>query len=235
MQIKNKKLLLTLNIFLLLSIVINDDFWKNLVSLSKGFGGAAYQDVIAQISFPIVFFVSNVLMVIYTLDSQVRLKRSWLNMNIFLNSLAILFFLIGMISFLFMSLSLGMIIGLIISITIPSTLSVLNLLSLIDYKKAVKEIDGRIGSEGFNNLMAKSIFNDVPNMQFLIEKGADVNSIDAKGYTPLMYAASNGSYEACLHLIESLADKEIKSVKGNSAIDFAKKNGHNKIVLLLST
>ena len=235
MQIKNKKLLLTLNIFSLLTIVVNDDFWKNLASLSKGFGGVANLDAIAQISIPFVLYVANVLMIIFAVDSQVRLKRSWLNLNISLNSLAILLFLLAMIAILFVSTSLGMIIGLVVTISIISILSVLNLLSLIDYKKAVKETYSRIGSEGFNDLMAKSIFNDVAKLQFLIEKGANVNSIDDKGYTSLMYAASNGSYEACSHLIESLADKEIKSVTGTSAIDFAKKNGHNKIVLLLST
>jgi hypothetical protein len=235
MQLKNKKLLLILNIFSLLTIVVNDDFWKNLGSLSKGFGGVANLDAIAQISIPFVLYVANVLIIIFAIDSQVRLKRSWLNLNISLNSLAILLFLLAMIAILFVSTSLGMVIGLLATISIISILSVLNLLSLNDYKKAVKEIDSRIGSEGFNDLMATSIFNDVAKMQFLIEKGADVNSVDDKGYTSLMYAASNGSYEACSHLVESFADKEIKSIKGNSALDFAKKNGHNKIVLFLTS
>jgi hypothetical protein len=233
MQIKNKKLLLTLNIISLLIIVVNVSFWKNLASLSKGLGGVANLDAIAQVSIPFILFAANVLMIIFAIDSQVRLKRSWLNANIFINSLAISLFL-SMIAILFVLTSLGMIIGFVAIISIISILSVLNILSLNDYKKAVKEIENQIGSKGFNDLMAKSIFNDIAQMQFLIENGADVNSVDDKGYSSLMYAASNGNYEACSYLIESFADKEIKSIKGNSAIDFAKKNRHNKIVLLLS-
>jgi ankyrin repeat protein len=57
---------------------------------------------------------------------------------------------------------------------------------------------------------------------------------DSKGYTALMYAASNGQDEVVKLLLKNSADKNIQSNKGNTALDFAMKNKHTNIISLLS-
>lgn len=235
MQIKNKYLILILNSFLLLAITVNDGFWQNLTLLLQGKGGLLFKaDAIAQMTFPLIVHGANLMMILFAIDSQIRLKKSWFKVNLILNSLSISLVASFILLQFFISTPFNTLISVFVLSVVVLIVPISNLLSLNDYRKSMKEIEEKIGLEGFNILMAKSIMNDVANIQILLENGSDVNVKDSNGYTSLMYAASNGCYEACENLIDSGADKELKTVKGNSAIDFAEKNGHHKIVLMLS-
>jgi ankyrin repeat protein len=47
-----------------------------------------------------------------------------------------------------------------------------------------------------------------------------------------MYATSNGQYEVTKLLLVNGADKKIATAKGNTALDFARKNNYTGIVEL---
>ena len=67
----------------------------------------------------------------------------------------------------------------------------------------------------------------------LINKGADVNSRDLKGYTPLHYASESGSLEITQLLIRSGAELGIKDVRKRTPYALAVKNKHKEVANLL--
>lgn len=73
----------------------------------------------------------------------------------------------------------------------------------------------------------------------LLVKGANPNAQESNKATPLIYIASNSQataqarQEVVKMLLEKGADKSIKDEKGNTALDWAKKNGHKEVVELL--
>ena len=109
----------------------------------------------------------------------------------------------------------------------------INLFAIKDYSKKLHEVKKKIGVDGFTELMASSVLDDIEKINYLIENKGNLNDVDFNGYTALMYAASNGSYDACKKLIDSGANKNISTAKGNTALLFAEKSGHSKIVSLL--
>jgi ankyrin repeat protein len=60
--------------------------------------------------------------------------------------------------------------------------------------------------------------NDLTQLKALLAQGADVNGRDAKGETPLMYAASVGSAEAMKLLLEHGADANVQNQFGSTAL-----------------
>jgi len=58
----------------------------------------------------------------------------------------------------------------------------------------------------------------------LIERGADVNTANAHGVTPLMIAAARGNIPMLGLLLEAGANPELKSEAGKTAIDVAREN-----------
>ncbi|MBO5997861.1 MAG: ankyrin repeat domain-containing protein, partial [Alphaproteobacteria bacterium] len=70
-------------------------------------------------------------------------------------------------------------------------------------------------------------------VDFLISKGADVDKADSYGFTPLMVASVKGNKEIAEKLLNAKADVT-KRRKGVSALDMAKKYGHEDIVNLLT-
>jgi ankyrin repeat protein len=68
----------------------------------------------------------------------------------------------------------------------------------------------------------------------LLEAGAPVNgSVAPEQITPLMYAASSGSYETVALLLEQGADMAAKAAHGSTALDIALERGRNEIIHLL--
>ena len=71
-------------------------------------------------------------------------------------------------------------------------------------------------------------------VQRLLEKGADVESKDAAGQTPLLRAAENGHEAVVKLLLEKGADVESKDAKyGQTPLSWAARNGHEAVVELL--
>jgi ankyrin repeat protein len=68
----------------------------------------------------------------------------------------------------------------------------------------------------------------------LLEAGADPNSTEQGGYTPLHTAASNGNLELAVLLLDHSADPTLKADGGKRPIDLAQEKGHTRIVDLLA-
>ena len=49
-----------------------------------------------------------------------------------------------------------------------------------------------------------------------------------------MYASSNGKKDVVELLLANGADKNISTIKGNTALSFAKKNNHEDVVKILT-
>lgn len=71
-------------------------------------------------------------------------------------------------------------------------------------------------------------------VEFLLEKGADPNVKDnIEGWTPLMYASAEGNRDVVQILLDHDADVSAEDTDGETAIDFARNNGHSAVVSLL--
>ena len=93
---------------------------------------------------------------------------------------------------------------------------------------------GAIQGDSINKLLKlASLSGVVVAIRHYIKKGDDINLSDAKGFTPLMLAASKGRSEACSVLIDSGADISLMNNDGNSAIDIAKANGFVDLTKIL--
>lgn len=69
----------------------------------------------------------------------------------------------------------------------------------------------------------------------LINAGADINARESsEGFTPLMMAAGLGQAPTVKLLLEHEADKSLRDVDGDQAIDHARNSNHGDIVALLS-
>ncbi|XP_019618685.1 PREDICTED: trichohyalin-like isoform X1 [Branchiostoma belcheri] len=60
----------------------------------------------------------------------------------------------------------------------------------------------------------------------LVQSGADVNCVDGSGRTPLLWAASAGSAEACLKLVQAGANPKSADKDGLTALHCAASRGH---------
>ena len=67
-------------------------------------------------------------------------------------------------------------------------------------------------------------------LEYLLDKGADVESASANGYTALVWAARYGRTEAAERLIEAGVDANFKDKDGWNALSTAVHEGHLKIV-----
>ncbi|GEM_PF-3407594 len=76
-------------------------------------------------------------------------------------------------------------------------------------------------------------YGDIDSVKFLISKGADIDSKDDLGSTPLFCAAESGSIEVVKFLILQGADINIIDKEGNTALRMAIKRNHKDIANLL--
>lgn len=67
-------------------------------------------------------------------------------------------------------------------------------------------------------------------IEFLLETGIGVNSVNKFGTTMLCCAAECGNLEVVEYLLEKGADSSISNSDGSNALNIAEKNGHNNIV-----
>ncbi len=67
--------------------------------------------------------------------------------------------------------------------------------------------------------------NSTPEIiEILIDAGADVNSRDAEGQTPLMWAAESNAPEVVQLLLDKGANASLKDEYGKTAFEYAQEN-----------
>lgn len=85
---------------------------------------------------------------------------------------------------------------------------------------------------GMNIFNAAVQAQSIPSLRYLAPKYFDVNSTDAQGLTPLMYAAKKET-DSLQWLLDNGADVNAKDRLGNTALMHAITNGNEKAALLL--
>lgn len=89
-------------------------------------------------------------------------------------------------------------------------------------------------NEGVSIFDMAITYDNVEMINYLIEQGKDVNKTTRKsGFTALMGAACYGRVDIVKILLEHGADKNVRDLKGFSAIDFARKMSKKTILNLL--
>ena len=74
---------------------------------------------------------------------------------------------------------------------------------------------------------------DIDGLKAALTRGADANSRDAKGWTPLMHAADKGQSLLVLPLLKSGADPDLRLADGATALFIAAVHGHEEILTVL--
>jgi ankyrin repeat protein len=94
-------------------------------------------------------------------------------------------------------------------------------------------IDAR-ESAGRTALMYASSGPYVETVELLLERGADVNARGTReGFTALMTASAEGLENVVQLLLDRGADRTIEDQDGDTALSFARQNGHDAVVALL--
>jgi ankyrin repeat protein len=95
--------------------------------------------------------------------------------------------------------------------------------------------NGIIDLGKFTPLILSSAYGPASVVKTLLDAGADVNAREARGMTPLMYAAAtdHGDVEIARMLMARGADLTVKSNAAETALDWANKGGNTALVALL--
>lgn len=72
-----------------------------------------------------------------------------------------------------------------------------------------------------------------PLLSFLLDHGAEVNTVDLEGGTPLMWAAEYGQFGVVQALLAHGADPALRDKRGQTALDWAAQMGQDDTVALL--
>ena len=89
-------------------------------------------------------------------------------------------------------------------------------------------------SEGRTPLMFASSGPFPETVELLLQNGASPDIKDSvEGWTALMYAAAEGNREVIEVLLDYDADVSLQDADGETALDFARNNGHSGAVSLL--
>ena len=79
----------------------------------------------------------------------------------------------------------------------------------------------RDGQAELNAMLIRDVTKDTQRVQELVTRGADVNSRDAMGMTPLMWAVYKGRQTTVVYLLENGADIHTKNNDGYTALMLA--------------
>jgi ankyrin repeat protein len=89
--------------------------------------------------------------------------------------------------------------------------------------------------QGLNDFILASDNDNIELMERLCLHGADINVRDSAGCSPLIQASKRGSFKTCQWLIDHGADIQARDRRNKTALDWAKANGHVKVVDLLES
>ena len=104
------------------------------------------------------------------------------------------------------------------------------LMLLIDSGADIFDFD----DEGVSIFDMAITYNNIKMVEYLIDKGVDVNNTNRRsGFTSLMAAACYGRVEIAKILLKNGADQDAVDSKGFSAIDFARKMNKKSVLELL--
>ncbi|KAL3073634.1 hypothetical protein niasHT_015211 [Heterodera trifolii] len=96
------------------------------------------------------------------------------------------------------------------------------------------DVKQQVGASGITALHAAYLVNDLNIVKFLVEKaGADLEIRDASGRTALMGAAFEGQADIVQYLVTKKARTDWKDENGDTAIDYAEKQGRTEMVKIL--
>lgn len=97
------------------------------------------------------------------------------------------------------------------------------------------QIDNK-DSNGRTALMYASSGDFSETVDLLVKRGAEVNVQGTlEGFTPLMTAAAEGLVEVVRVLLAAGANPDLVDKDGDTALSFARQNGHNEVVALLES
>lgn len=88
-------------------------------------------------------------------------------------------------------------------------------------------------SKGYSLLMLAAYHGHQELVSYLLQIGANPNSIDGSGNTILMGAAFKGHLAIVRELVENGADVRMRNPKGQVALDFALMFGRQEVALFL--
>jgi uncharacterized protein len=104
------------------------------------------------------------------------------------------------------------------------------LMLLIDNDADIFDFD----EEGVSIFDMAITYNNIDMVNYLIQKGIDVNSTKRRsGFTPLMAAVSYGRGDIVKILLDNGVNQEASDSKGFRAVDFARKMNKKSILELL--
>ncbi len=75
--------------------------------------------------------------------------------------------------------------------------------------------------------------DDRDSIAYLIEQGADIETVNAQGDTPLLIAIREGNHKLAKHLVNLGARVTVTDAQGKTALEIAKSLGLSDIALLL--
>jgi len=117
-----------------------------------------------------------------------------------------------------------------------------NKIKIKDVIKEQKEINSQIASnklkKGYvadekDDINDLARWNDIEGVMKLIKAGEDLNKRDICNFTPLMVASYYGYFKMAVILLVAGANKDLKNYMGKTALYYAKRNNHKKIIQLL--
>ncbi len=79
----------------------------------------------------------------------------------------------------------------------------------------------KVEMDGVSELMKSAASGDLERVATLIESGIEINETDSQSATALMFAAENGRFDVVSLLLTKGADKELKSLAGFTAMQYA--------------
>ena len=103
-------------------------------------------------------------------------------------------------------------------------------------RECIDLVIGKVDTRALNQaLLALAVFADESTIDALLKRGADVNTTDPDGRTPLLFAASSDelSLDVVRLLLDRGADVNAATSEGITALDIAERHGDTPIVALL--